>query len=59
MEIILAGKSLSAEEALGRGIVSKVIPNDADLVEELLKLAEKIVDKRKLSLSKDHYEFKS
>ena len=43
MEMILAGRSLSAKEALNCGVISKVLPDNADLVEKMLELAEKIV----------------
>ena len=42
MEMILAGRSLSASEALRRRVVSKVVADDVQLQRETLDLAEKI-----------------
>ena len=46
MEMILAGRSLSAHEALKSRIVSKVLPNEEDLRREILGLGEKIAMNR-------------
>ena len=47
MEMILAGRSLSASEALRRRVVSKVVADDVQLQRETLDLAEKIAMNKK------------
>jgi enoyl-CoA hydratase/carnithine racemase len=49
LELLLTGDVLSASEALNLGIVNKVVPHDS-LMEETMKLAEKIANKPPLAL---------
>ncbi len=49
MELVLPGRPLSAQEALGAGLVTKVVPADACLT-EAIRLAEEIATKPPLAL---------
>jgi enoyl-CoA hydratase/carnithine racemase len=49
LELLLTGDALNAEEALGLGIVNKVVPHE-HLMEETIKLAQKIADKPPLAV---------
>ena len=58
MEMVLAGRTLSAREALRCRVVSKVVAKEEDLRKEILDLAEKIAVRgdnwrRKRALLKD------
>lgn len=49
LELLLTGDVVSAQEALGLGIVNRVVPHD-QLMEETMKLAEKIAAKPPLAV---------
>ena len=50
MELVLTGSNFSAQQASDWGLISRVVPEGQDVVEEAVKVANKIASKGRVAV---------